>query len=373
MTTKYIIRTSDRKTFKKCRQEWEFGSKLRQDWESNKVSQFLRFGIAFHKGMEVWHDPKTWEWTKDERRNVLAGLAVTAFYKAYPKPDDEYGNLITDPVLVEEWQAESELGAGMLKNFFAQGKYTDTFLPKFVEIEFEVPIVVPDNLMGIVCSQLNFDVQRMAIGDKEFNVLHYNDSPVYYQGRLDMLAEEDGNYWIHDWKTAGKLDSLEWLDLEEQITSYCWALQFMLGIQIKGFVYSEFFKGIPGPPKVNKNGKLSVDKSQSVTKETYLAAIDKLGLPVGDYQDFLTYLENNERQYFRPTQVTRSESELELAGRRIVLEAMDMINEDTFIYPNPSKGNCNFCAFRYPCVLLNEGGDVNYALEAFFHKRGSNA
>lgn len=371
---KYIIRTSDRKAFKKCRQAWDFGSKMRQDWEPNKVSHYLRFGTAIHKGLEVWHNPVTWEWTKDSRRDVLANLAVVAFYKAFPKPNDESGKMTTDPVAIAEWKEETILGVGMLQNFFAQRE--ENFTPKFVEIEFEVPIVVPDDMVALVGRYYSegFGVKIMTIGECEFEVLHYNEIPIYYQGRLDMLVEDShGHYYIHDWKTTARFDELDWLDLEEQITSYCWALQVLMGIRISGFVYSELFKGMPSEPTVLKSGKLSKDKSQNVSKETYRAAIDRLGLPVADYQDFLDYLGSNERQYFRRTRVQRSQRELELAGRRIVLEAMDMVREDISIYPNPTPMNCKRCDFFGPCVLLNEGGDVEFALNNSYHKRSENA
>lgn len=371
---KYIIRTSDRKDFKKCRQMWDFGSKMRQDWEPNTTAQPLRFGTAFHAAMEIWYKPETWEWTTDERSNVLAAMAVAEFHKSYPKPLGPDGNPITDAEMVAEWEAESLLGEAMLRNYFAQIAGKETLTPKLVEIEFEVPIVVPRDMWRVVLTDTNFSLHSVRDGDKLIHhVLHYKGLPVYYQGRLDMLAEENGHYYIVDWKTAAKFDPLNWLELEEQITSYAWALQLLLGIRIAGFIYAEFFKGAPSQPKINKNGSLSKDKSQSVTEKTYREAIDTLGLPVGDYEEFLDYLRNNERQYFRRELVQRSQQELEIAGRRIVLEAMEMVNEGTFIYPNPSKMNCNYCAFRSPCVLVNEGGDAEYALNAMFHKRvGSN-
>src|SRR5262245_32596756 len=67
------IHTSERKSFKGCRLRWKWH--FIDQWTPIGAAPPVEFGIAFHKGMEVLYEPKTWDWD----REVVGELAVKTF------------------------------------------------------------------------------------------------------------------------------------------------------------------------------------------------------------------------------------------------------------------------------------------------------
>lgn len=327
-TEPFIIRTSDRKTYKNCRQLWDFGSKVRMNYEPLVQAQHFRFGTAIHAALETYYEPATWS----VPRPAVQHLATAAFLESYPNPNsDSYE-------ATEAWKLEIELGLGMLEHYYQWAPLHDDFTPLHVELEFEVPI-----------TGLN----------------------AVYQGRLDMLIEDrDGRYWIVDHKTAGSLDkSVDFLDMDEQCGSYAWALQEKLGIQVAGVIYNELLKTVPQPPKVLKSGALSVDKSAHTTYNLFLTSLVERGYDAAPYRDYLDHLASQPDRYFRRTQVHRSQRELSLLGERIALEAQEMMNPDIAIYPNPNKFSCSRCEYKQPCLAKMEGSDYQWLLNQLYQLR----
>lgn len=348
-----IIRTSDRGTFKKCREQWNFSSKLRMNLESNKEARALAFGTAIHAGLEVYYKPETWHLDTE----MKVQLAKSAFLACWDKqkPDDE----------TTEWAEDAELGWDMLDNYATEYEFEwKHFTPVKVEIEFEVPITVPD--------EANHPGSIFAIAGDALVVqpTHYDTpAPVMYQGRIDAIWQDtDGKMWLVDHKTAKKFDSTDWLALDEQCGSYMWAIQQMLGIKISGVIYNELRKDAPHLPKLLKNGSLSKDKNQNTTGVIYRKAIADYGLDPLQYAEILEHLDAQGNKFFRRTIVMRSQRELEIQGERIYYEAIDMLDNPT-IYPSPNKFTCSFCDFFSACVSKQEGSDYDYILKDRFHVR----
>jgi hypothetical protein len=233
----------------------------------------------------------------------------------------------------ERFEELKALGLGMLDYYFLWAPEHDDFKPVRVEVEFEIP-------MG----------------------------KFVYQGRVDMLAEDKYGYWIVDHKTAIQLGDVEWLVLDDQCSSYAWALQKMLGLEIRGVIYNELRKKVPRKPQVLRNGELSRNKNQDTSYETYLAAIKEGGYRTKGYADILQYLKDNPKQFVRRTRVNYQPGALDLVEWRIRAEAREMLN-DPAIYPTPSRFNCQGCSFFGPCLARHEGRDEQSILDELFEKR----
>lgn len=376
MSEAYIIRTHDRMTFKSCREKWDIGSKLRGDWEPIVTAKALEVGTAFHAACEVYYDPQTWHLD----REVRIAAAMGKYIEVCDEHKKQVIRLNGLSIEVEtDFKERRELGIAMLNQYFDWAKKNDNFTPVATEIEFEVPIPVPEDWTQPV-EGMPDDMRWIGINGRNIDpaftarlidgtwYLYYKGLPVVYQGRVDALLEDESGYWVHDYKTAAQAGQTEWLQMDDQIGSYVWALRQMLHLPIRGFIYTEVFKKILHEPKVNQNGRLSVNKQQDTTLDMFLAKVEELGQDPESYADYIEHLKNNPKMVARRFQIHRGEKELEIFQRRLVLEVIDMLN-DPSIYPNPSKINCNGCWYYAPCLARQEGSDPEMILSISYQKR----
>lgn len=370
---KYIIRTSDRISFKSCREAWNYGSKIRLNYEPVSLPKPLDFGSAIHTGCEVYYDPQTWDWDKE----IVSLAAVAAFRNTNRQALLRYEDLRgPDELARQDFAERDELGTGMLTNYFKWAATNDRFTPTHVEIEFEVPIPVPSSLALPPGFDRNGDgyLFRHAYPERDDPEWW----PVLYQGRIDMIVQDEfGRYWIVDHKTCAQMraDVIAFLEMDEQMKSYGWAIQQMLGIEIAGIIYNELYKGVPQPPKQNasmRQGRwYSVNKQQDTTYELYLETVsreDTAAYEAGLYDEMLEHLKYQGNKYFRRTQTRYSQKEYEILGNNICLEAIDMLNHP-LIYPNPSRFKCGYCMMRAACLAKMEGGDEATVLEQLYVQR----
>ncbi len=375
------IHTSERRSYRACRRRWDWI--FRQNYYPKMTAKPLEFGVAYHKAMEVYYDPETWDWD----RQVIAASAIIEFVKVCEEQLknalEQSDQLYLDEDVEEDYKERVELGKGMLKYYFNEVAPVEDRGWKPVKVEIGFMVAIPDPRTGEYimcrCDQCWEKWFKTNAGDPGFkdNRAVWPGLPVVYAGRLDMLAQDDrGNYYIFDWKTAARIATdYEFLYLDDQIVSYCWALQ-KLGIDVKGFVYHEQRKAFPMPPVKNKQRRLgrlfSVNKQQPTDYDSYLKAVkeeDAAAYEQGLYDEMLEYLENDKAPFHLRHQVNKSWAELEQTEKMIGYEALEIINPDLFIYPNPGRFGCNFCAFRQPCMEMNSNGDVQYALDTLFEKR----
>jgi hypothetical protein len=254
--------------------------------------------------------------------------------------------------LEQDFKERTELGVAMLKHYASWAPRADKFTPIAVEYDFEVPIQDP-------------------VGRQLYCKCH--DWPVLYQGRIDGVVRDEFRYnWILEHKTAAQLGSTNHLALDEQCGSYAWALS-ILGYPVKGVIYNEALKDYPTPPErlaSSREGRnFSVNKRQRTTYDIYLNTLVQAGEDIRLYAEMLAYLKENENPFFRRTQVHRNAQELRDIGYRIYLEAQDILDPELRIYPNPTRINCQGCAFREPCIMMNEGGDYEFLLNELYYQR----
>jgi len=328
-----IIRTSDRQFFKRCRVLWDYTSKIRQNFEPIQRIEALDFGTAMHAGLQAYYNPETWGDTLTMQANARQGFLDSIH--------DIQTKVRIGPLEFEErFEELRKLGLGMLEYYFLWAPSRDTFTPVYVEIEFEVPL----------------EARYLAT---EIDV---------YQGRIDLIVEDEYGYWIVDHKTAAQFGDTEWLALDDQCSSYAWAVQKKLGLKVRGVIYNELRKKVPHPPAVLRSGELSRNKQQDTTYETYLAAIKAGGYRTKGYAEILAYLKNNPKQFVRRTRLNYTPQMLDLVEQRISSESYEMLH-NPLIYPTPSRFNCQGCSFFAPCLARHEGRDEQLILDELYEKR----
>lgn len=334
-----IVRTSDRQIFKSCRQKWDFGSKVRMNYEPLQGLKVFEVGTSIHAGMEAGYDPRIYKLLSWSERSALMVAAYVESTKQQMADALLAANEETTPEhLKEDYDERLELGIGMLENYANHYKDNDFYEVLYVEIEFEVEI---PGLPGYV-----------------------------YQGRIDAIVrDKNGRIWIVDHKTRGQFGDTEWADMDEQSGSYCWAIQEMLGIKVHGVVFNELLKAAPKPPQVLQSGNLSKNKQWRGTRDYFIKCLAENGQGLSGYEDFIDYLGSRPNPYFRRIQVHRSQRELQLLGERIQLEALDMYDPNVRIYPAPGMFNCMGCSYRVPCLAKMDGSDYQHILDSNFKKR----
>lgn len=204
--------------------------------------------------------------------------------------------------------------------------------------------------------------------EKSFS--EYLGDCISYTGTIDMLVQdEDGKYWIVDHKTTTNLDIYDKnSDMDRQISRYWWAIERNLDIDIEGFIYNIILKELPVEPKILKSGQLSKDKSQKTTAKLYRAAIEYHGLNEEDYADFLQYLEEQPKEFFRRIKVERCISEMRAAIDEMKLVIYDIQAKEYSgrWYRNITK-DCHWdCPFKTLCVAEMDGSNANHIRKELF-------
>lgn len=327
--------------------------------------------------MEKLYHPDTWHSPEAAR-----ALAQAKFQEVCKEQYRSYLRLnkgSIDPEAKADYDERIKLGVGMIQYYarFIVPKYDNDLVPVKVEIEFEAPIKGPEGeYLYCKCGRC---WRKYTAYYEQAPTNGWMGLPVTYGGRIDMLArDKEGRYWVFDWKTAARLSDpqSDYLKVDDQITSYCWAL-WSMGYPVAGFVYAEIKKALPEPPEPNKVQRLgrwySVSKSQNTSPELYRETVeegDPQGYAAGVYDEFLAYLTSPDGpKYHVRHQEGRDTVELRNAGYNIWLEAQDMIDPSLRLYPSPGRFGCNTCAYFEPCVQVNRGEDVDYTLKTLYEKR----
>lgn len=398
------IHTSERKSFRGCRLRWKWH--FLDEWTPIGAAKPLEFGIAYHKAMEVLYNPETWDWPD---KAVVGEMAVKTFVDECERQYREYlretGDNDADREVRKDYNERVELGKGMLRYYYQKQlpRHPEGFRPVMVEIGFEVPICKPGTTEQLKCTCSRCFKLWFASDEGRRTVMqcNYSDAaarhkiargiyecdprdhfewmgglPVVYAGRIDCLAEDaNGDYWVVDWKTAAAIrdDDEEFLQLDDQIGSYVWALRKMLNLNVRGFIYHQQRKGYPQPPQKNKHIRLgcafSVSKNQDTDYETFLATVsseDQQAFAAGNYDAFLHFLRHEGITYFKRNTVIKEDAELRSIEEDIYNETLDMIDPRTRIYRNAGRFSCKFCAFRQPCISKARGEDYMYGLKTLY-------
>ena len=366
------IHTSERRSFRGCRRRWRWV--FVNNYYPPTTVRPLEFGVAFHAAMEVIFNPTTWRFPNEGLR-ALAEKTFVEYCerqrKAYLRAIDEY---CLTPEEEENYDDRISLGRGMIQYFCTRQlpEIKKEYVPTHVEVSFDVPLYdEKGNHLLCKCKACRRSFARAGGGT-------WFGNPVVYSGRVDLVVHDmQGGYWLWDWKTATQLSDTEmYLELDDQVASYVWALRKKMGLNIRGFIYHEQRKAFPEPPNENKTTRLgrkfSVNANQATDYETYMDTVstyDKDAYEAGLYDDFLEYLKKEGIVFYRKFTIYKSDVQLDNVGTDLTAEALDMIDPHTRIYPQPGRFSCSNCAFQAPCLSKNSGQDYVYTLQTLYVKQ----
>ena len=380
----FTIRTSDRRTFRRCLRKWDFQSSLRGNWQHIGTEQNINFwfGSAIHFSMEDYHgenkfgDPRKAFWAyyqafpADElpmgaEVHYELGMAMLSYYLTWYKRHNDVSGFETALVDPETHQLYNP----------HQVKKTDR-----MEYAVEQSFILPLNTYVAVDANDNirkafFNVQDPSCISFTYNGVECDIVPICYHGTMDrIVCDKYGRYWVLDYKTAKGADTNK-LDTDDQISAYLWAFEKWFGIKPYGFIYLQLTKEAVQEPKRLKNGELSVDKKQKTTYSllkqeiindygTVNAAPDKLI----QFLNHMASIESPEGDRFiRWDFVKRTPEQIKSTEEHIMGELHHMLWEDLYCYPSPTRDCIWDCPCRDLCLALDRKDEtaVNEFMQNF--------
>jgi hypothetical protein len=184
---------------------------------------------------------------------------------------------------------------------------------------------------------------------------------VYLRGSPDLIVRRKGRLWIVEHKSYVSFVDPRDLELDDQMTAYCWLVLKEYGQMPAGAIYNQFRKKIPKTPQLLKNGTLSKKKNIDTTYAKYVEAVKKYKLRKADYEDVLKKI--SFKEFYRREIIARSPRELTTFEENLKAEALEMTSVHTVLYPNATH-ECNArCIFTLLCKAENEGGDLASLIE----------
>ena len=340
--------------FKCCRRAWDLGSRSRQNYEPVQPMQAFDFDKAMHEALALYYFPGMWEWNRD----VVIPIVLEGFVRSMQ--EQRLNCLRRRAFSTEEeqaWTEHLEIGESILIRYSEWAPAIDRFEPIRVAPEFDVNIPNPRCPGQDLCAPGSTPVV-----------------PIRYRGRLDALAlDRHDAYWMMDHRIVGEeFANLDLLLLDEQSVAACWAWQtFCPGMRIAGIIYNEIRKVTLGRPGETALPARSVH-IQRGKLEKYAPVARPRGLYRQAVQEPEYRIEQQGNEFFRRTQIARSENELKSAGRQLGLEALEIVEPQLQLYPNPTWENCSRCDYRQPCKAMYEGADAAVILATSYRKRSDN-
>jgi hypothetical protein len=302
-----FVRTSERKSYKTCRQQWwwSFVDRL----EAVRTKPALRFGDLVHRALAPWYCPGR------KRGPHPAKTFVTLYDEQIEEGQRKFNIRIEDD---EDWADARDLGVAMLENYVSH--YGKEDLIRVVSAEFPFQHDVFDKYGRYLCT---------------------------YVGIFDLVFEDLGTSQIGlmETKTAAQISTLH-LPIDEQAGSY-WAFApevlqergiIEAGRDIDFILYNFLRKAKPDERPRNEEG-LCLNRDGTVSKR-------------------------QPSPYFYRQRVYRDEHDREELMRRVRAEAWEMQKVKAGklpVYKNPGgtwpNQQCNGCEFLDMCQLHETGSD----------------
>lgn len=382
--SRYSIRTSDRRTFRRCLRKWDFQSSLRQNLTRTGSEQNINFwfGSAIHFCMEDYHGYNKFQ---DPRR------ALYAYYNAFPESErpigaePNYALGIAMLTYYMTWMKRHNEQTGFETVWFKEGTYipVEPNTPGSVpacEIEFYIPLdlwaltdvktgkILHRIRVNPVTGELEGDIpEGWDPDDSEKDLLWHGQTVVsvrvYYHGTIDRIVKDRyGRYWLWDYKTAKSADTAK-LATDDQVSAYLWAATKVFPFNVYGFVYLQMTKSVASEPKRLKNGELSCDKRQSTTyglyREALIADYGTVSAAPSKMIETLNHLAAQEEpegdRFIRWDFVKRNAEQIANTEKAIYGELEVMLNPNQYCYPSPTRDCIWDCPFRDACVMMDSG------------------
>lgn len=344
------VRPWDRRWYRTCRRAWDFGSRSRRNLEPAQPPFLVDLDRALRDALAVYYFPGMWEWD----RSVVLPLAGQALERAMRKQRESHPDLTSEQV--QQWEADLDVGRSLLGHYLEWAPAVDRFWPVRVETDFDVQ--VPD--------WRSPDEDLVVPGGRE---------AIRYHGRVDMLVvDEYDAYWVvrHRLVQDGFTDT-ELLVLDDELVAAAWAWEiFYLGMRVAGTIHNELRPEAtppdPAEPVRRPRASHAFARARAAVRQDEAPVAGHRRMYVRAEQTPTDVVVEEGGDMFRRTRIPRSALELQGLGRNLGQEALEMTDPDLAPYPTPGA-HCAECAYRPPCLAMQEGENVDAILAGGYQSR----
>lgn len=201
-----------------------------------------------------------------------------------------------------------------------------------------------------------------------------------YQGKVDMIIEDEFGLWAVDHKTHKQLPGADYRYRDKQSILYIWALR-QCGIPITGFIWNYVVPTAPAPLKFKVRGGLYA-RQPLTDYPTALRGIKQLGLDPTSDPEVLSILQDLKKVRYHP-----DEPQISPVFRRDRLEKHDDMIERTLLEFTHSADrfrdyawenrdavervndrSCNWCSFRHLCIAELIGTNADNVRRQMYKK-----
>lgn len=351
MTGLKSVSVTEQLDFDACKRYWlwsNYPPELESGWYVSKSPQMpLWLGGGLHRGLEAYF--------RQGRSTEWALGVYDQWYTEFTKRTQDDFLWIWDSLSME-LQKMYELGRGMLINYDIFERSGQSILRgeiEHVEKKIKLPILNPQSR---------------------------KPTSTLLVGKLDLTLRDGHDVWVVDHKSASSKPQAGGIDVDEQLTAYCYMYWREYGEVPAGAIYNVMLKSLPEPPYQLKPTKtepiiFSRAKSQSTVYEVYLQTLIDNGIDPKGYAEVLSNLKlKGWSDYFVQQEVTRNEDELIAYEKRLYYRSQQMARAKarpgTHAFPTPTTRGCGFCPFLDPCKAKDRGDDYISLLETMFTVRG---
>jgi hypothetical protein len=349
-----LITAADRASFRRCRRQWDFGARTRQDLEPLDRPRGPDLDRAVRDALAVYYFPGMWDWDRGVRLPLVGQELERALTRQRQRCGDEAGSAV--------WQEALEEGRALLERYLAWAPTVDRFSPVLVETDFEVNVLDPVR--------------------PEAGLVTAAGETVRYTGRIDLMAVDAHDaYWIVRHRVVdASWPPTEQLVADEEALAACWAWeQFYLGMTITGTVYNELRLASPDPRRRPWWGWRRL-RPRAATGQPAVRQHEPSGGGRSIPQHRRMYaqaraprrvapIEQRTEEGFRRTWLRRTPADITQAGRGLGADVAEMTREDVEVYPVPAAANCVPCPYFEPCRAQQVGRDAQPILLARYGTR----
>lgn len=388
--SKFTVRTSGRRVFRRCMRKWGYQSSMRMNLQRRGTEQNINFwfGSAIHFAMEDFFGYnrfgslqrafqayyaafKSFDRPEGAASHYYLGLAMLDYFQDwYVRHNREFQ---FQTVWLDENKQEVAPGTPGARPLVEESFILN--LGKEVWVRHDTARIVAGDEEAFyrdLGTEEYYMLEEPVVTPGEFTWekpteeevrIPVSKVPIMYHGTFDRIVRDRlGRWWIMDWKTAKGADTNK-LDTDDQISAYLWAAEQWFGRPIHGFMYVQLTKETPQPPKRVANGTLSTDKKQKTTHALYRAELIKDYKEVRrapakmiDFLNTLAELDTPEGDRFvRWDMVTRTKAQKESTYYNIMGEVELMTTPNLYLFPNPTR-DCSWdCPFRDACIMQDNG------------------